>query len=138
MSKVIKNIGHITTCGYRIFYKKKKPYLEHRVIWEKHNGKIPKGLEIDHINHDRLDNRIENLRLVTKQENQRNAKRRIDNTSGVTGVVWRNENKRWYAQIGIDGKNIHLGCFSEFSDAVNARKNAEVLYGFHKNHGKDL
>ncbi len=60
------------------------------------------------------------------------------NTSGVTGVTWDKSNNRWIAQIVIDGRHKKLGRFTDFSKAVDARKNAEVLYGFHKNHGKDL
>lgn len=65
-----------------------KGYLAHRIIWEMHNGQIPNGMQIDHINHIRNDNRIENLRLVSNQDNQKNTKRSGNNKSGVTGVCW--------------------------------------------------
>ena len=93
---------------------------------------------VDHINHDKLDNRWENLREVSNQENQRNMRVPKDNTSGVVGVSWNKTANRWIASISVDIGLVHLGSFVQFSDAVNARKNAEVLYGFHTNHGKDL
>jgi hypothetical protein len=97
-------------------------------------GSIPD--EVDHINHNRTDNRWNNLRAVTSKSNSRNQSKSIKNKSGVTGVHWDNLRNRWIAQIHIDYKTVHLGTFVEFHEAVNARKNAEVLYGFHENHGK--
>ena len=94
--------------------------------------------EIDHINHNRSDNRLSNLRFVRGSENQRNKSKQKNNTSGVVGVSWCKGNKRWHAQIYLDNRKKHLGSFVSFSDAVDARKDAEILYGFHENHGKDL
>lgn len=64
----------------------KKLYLCHRVIWELHNGEIPEGMFIDHLDGVRLNNNITNLRVTTRQGNSRNCKIRKDNTSGITGV----------------------------------------------------
>ena len=71
----------------------------HRVVWEQFNGKMEKGFQIDHINGNILDNRIENLRKATYAENQWNAKKRVDNKSGVKGVSWHKVTKKWRAQI---------------------------------------
>lgn len=109
--------------------------MEHRIIWELHNGEIPEGMEIDHINHVRDDNRIENLRLVRRQQNNQNASRRKDNTSGVTGVSWCKTKKRWCASININGKKTSIGYYISKQQAVEARKMAENTIGFHKNHG---
>ena len=109
-------------------------YLAHRVIWAMYYGEWPDY--IDHINGVRDDNSISNLRSVTALENSRNAKRRYDNVSGVCGVGWLSDRKKWYARIKVDGKNKHLGCFTNFECAVAARKDAETKYGFHKNHGR--
>jgi len=92
---------------------------------------------IDHINHNRTDNRINNLRNVSIKENLKNKAKGKNNKSGQVGVCWRKSTNRWRAYIKVDKKCIELGSFVSFSDAVNARKNAEVLYGFHENHGKD-
>jgi hypothetical protein len=130
-------VGSLHHTGYVTVRIKGKQYQAHRLIWMFCNGAMPKG-EIDHINHIKSDNRIENLRDVSLRENSLNQSVRSDNTSGTVGVFWYKANKRWLAKIQIDGDYKYLGSFVNYSDAVNARKNAEVLYGFHENHGKDL
>jgi len=67
---MIKN-GTISTQGYKVIYVNRKRVLEHRYVWEKVNGKIPKGFQIHHINNDRLDNRIENLTIMSLEEHGR-------------------------------------------------------------------
>lgn len=101
-----------------------------------HNGPIPKGYQIDHLDHNRYNNRIENLRLVTNQENHRNMPIRKDNCSGYTGVRWVIDRGKWSATICIDGKTKHLGLFRDKDDAIAARQEAEIKYGFHPNHGR--
>ncbi len=110
-------------------------YFAHRVIWTMYHGEQPSDY-IDHKNHDRSDNRIKNLRVVTNQGNARNQPKRKDNTSGVTGVCWRKRQKKWEVNIVINGKFIYLGRFTDKADAIAARKAAEIEHGFHKNHGK--
>jgi len=128
--------GSIDTNGYISIGILNEQYRAHRLAWLYVYGEFPKN-HLDHINHDKLDNRISNLREVTNKTNHKNRTKNSNNTSGITGVSWNKLNKKWFAQIIIDKKNIYLGSFIEFHEAVNARKNAEVLYGFHKNHGKD-
>ena len=86
----------------------------------------PDGLVIDHINGNRLDNRKENIRFVTIQQNNQNRSARYDNPSGHVGVVWNKEKNMWRAQIGIGKKTYHLGYFTEIVDAVEARKQGEI------------
>ena len=107
----------------------------HRVIWAMQTGQWPPDA-IDHINGNRTDNRWGNLRVVTGQENQRNRKTGETNKSGVTGVSWDQKNAKWTAGIGVNGKTIRLGQFSNFDAAVAARKAAEIHYNFHANHGR--
>lgn len=109
-------------------------YLEHRLIWLWVHGYLPG--EIDHINGNGHDNRLENLRDVSHKENCRNVKRSKANTSGTTGVGWLAENKKWRAVIWVDEKQINLGSFNCKDAAISARKKAEADYGFHKNHGR--
>ena len=129
--------GHLNNDGYIAISIDKKIYNAHRLAWLYIYGYMPTE-QIDHINHIRTDNRISNLREATHTENDRNAKKRHDNTSGVTGVSWHKKDKRWSARINTDGNRINLGSFVEYHEAVNARKNAETLYGYHENHGKDI
>lgn len=83
---------------------------------------------VDHINGNPLDNRKSNLRIVTSQQNCYNHKKRIDNTSGVTGVKLVKKNNSWNARIVVNKKEISLGCYKRFEDAVKARKDAEEKY----------
>lgn len=109
--------------------------LGHRVVWAIHTGEWPVD-EIDHINGDRTDNRIANLRAVSHRENCKNSKRPAHNTSGQVGVVWCSRSHRWLARIKAERKTLHLGAFLAKSDAILARKNAEVRFGYHANHGR--
>lgn len=84
------------------------------------------NLDIDHINHNTIDNRKKNLRIVTRSQNQMNTKKRRDNTSGVKGVY--SSGNKWIASIQVDKKRKHLGSFNTFEEAVNARKLAEKEY----------
>lgn len=112
-----------------------KLMFAHRVAWAIFYGKHPDG-EIDHLNHDRKDNRIENLRLVDRLSNGKNLSMPISNKSGIIGVHWANIAQRWCAQIRVDNKIKHLGYFKNMEEAANARRMAEIKYGFHENHGK--
>lgn len=109
-------------------------YAYHRVVWKLVNGTEPDS--IDHINGDRSDNRICNLRSVTCSDNSKNMKRPRNNTSGVIGVHWSNSKQKWVAQIKVGGKLTMLGRFSSLDDAAAARRAAEMKHGFHRNHGR--
>lgn len=134
-SLVGRMVGRIRPDGYVDLKINSKRVLAHRIIWEMHNGFLPDGYFVDHINHKRDDNRICNLRIVTRTENNKNASKRYDNKSGVTGVRYCKQKEKWQAMIGKDGSLIHLGFFDVASDAVRARKQAEKEFGFHENHG---
>ena len=116
----------------------KKFYPEHRLIWALYYKEWPsKKMVIDHINGDPFDNRIDNLRLVTHRENSMNRRLSCNNKSGVIGVHYYSSREQWQAQITSQGKKINLGRFDNFDDAVKARKDAEIKFGFHENHGRD-
>lgn len=112
-----------------------KRHLAHRVAWAIHYGSWPEG-QIDHINQMRFDNRIANLRSVSVGENRKNQSMHSRNTSGRAGVSWNKAGKVWHAQIGHNGKQIHLGLFRDLADAVRARDEAEIKLGFGPNHGR--
>ncbi len=107
----------------------------HRAAWAMHYGCWPDG-EIDHINHNRTDNRIINLRVACRSQNARNLSKSKRNISGITGVFRHSQTATWQAQIRVNRKSIHLGSFYEIKDAIAARKAAEIKYGFHQNHGQ--
>ena len=116
-------------------------YLAHRVVWAMLVGRWPAG-QIDHLNHNRVDNRIENLREVSALQNARNASLRADNTSGLPGIRKRTDCDRWEVHIGGAGpkgrNRKYLGLFASFEDAVEARRKAERERGYHANHGEVL
>lgn len=121
--------------GYKCGRIDRKTYLAHRVIWMLVHGEWPEH-EIDHINGDKTDNRLVNLRCVDRATNGKNLKRKSNNTSGTTGVNWDKWTEQWKACIYVNGKNINLGRFASFDDAVTARKRAETEYCFHRNHDR--
>ncbi len=98
----------------------------HRFIWEHVNGPIPQRLQVDHINGDTLDNRLENLRVVTHRGNQHNRKERREGrtSSRYVGVYWNKKQQKWWAQIGEHGKKRHLGRFTSEEDAHRAYQKA--------------
>jgi hypothetical protein len=109
-------------------------FAAHRVIWLLIHGEWPTA-DIDHKNGDRADNRLENLRSVVRAVNMKNVGRRSDNTSGVCGVYLRKKDGKWRARLGVNGRDIYLGAFISFDDAVAARKAAAREHGFTERHG---
>lgn len=104
--------------------KKGNSLLMHRLIMNATDSSI----QVDHIKHKRNDNRKSELRLVDNSKNQMNVNTRKDNTSGHKGVSFHKQTNKWVAYIGINKKNINLGSFSKFEDAVFAREEAEEEY----------
>lgn len=112
-----------------------KLYRRSRIVYAMHHGKCPTHLQIDHVNRNKEDDRIQNLRLVTNQENCRNKGIKSTNKSGVTGVYWSKATKKWAASIVADTKERRIGYFDTIEKATEARKKAEKRYGYHSNHG---
>ncbi len=121
--------------GYNRISIKNKRFLAHRLAWLYEHGKFPKHT-IDHINHNRSDNRISNLREVAHKVNCMNQSKRSNNKSGITGVYFDKERNTWNATICIDGKTKALGRYSSISEAAQVRSISERENGFHTNHGK--
>ena len=132
---ILKPAGSARPKGRRQIQVKGKSYLTHRLIWLYVYGKFPDG-QVDHINGDPSDNRIENLRDVTNQENHKNRSKPRSNTSGHIGVHWDKDREKWRARIKLDGVEQHLGFFNVLEDAAAARQAASVKHGFHVNHGR--
>lgn len=127
-------LSSVNGIGYRAGALLGTCQLAHRVAWAIHHGEWPKN--VDHINGKRTDNRIVNLRSVSRSQNQRNMKRNSNNTSGVTGVYSGYSPNTWRAAIKVRGRTIALGTYERKQDAMAARKAAERKYGFHPNHGR--
>lgn len=121
--------------GYVIVRLFGRSYKGHRIAYAMHHGCWP-TLQIDHINGDKADNRISNLREVDNQTNAMNTKTHRHNTSGVSGVYWHKRDRKWIARIGTTKAGSFIGAFKSFDDAVAARKQAEQDLGYHPNHGR--
>lgn len=97
----------------------------HQIVWLLEGNEIKDGEVIDHINRDKTDNRIQNLRQVSRQENNINIAPRRNNKSGYKGVDWYKPYGKWRSRIKIYGKETSLGYFDSLDDAIAARKLAE-------------
>ena len=100
----------------------------HRIIWEMHNGPIPSGMVIDHINGNVEDNRLENLRVATNAENMRNRGCTYANQYGLKGVSWMKAAGKYQAGIKVDGKRIALGLFPTKGLAAVSYAKASLRY----------
>ena len=132
-----KPVGWHTPAGYLEFgsprqitgYSYTKKLFVHRIAWFLHYGIWPEH-ELDHINNDKTDNRLENLRPATRKENGRNRKAHKDSSSKYKGVSWNKKQQKWISQIKINYKTEYLGCYTSEEDAARAYdKAARELHG---------
>ena len=125
------NVGKVAGClfanGYLYTSVDGRQYLNHQIVWLWHHGFIPE-CQIDHIDRNKLNNRIENLREATQTCNTRNTGSPCTNTSGVKGVG--KSGNKWCSQIVVAGKQIWLGSHSTFIEAVCHRLAAEQALGW--------
>ncbi len=127
-----KAVGSLSNRGYLKTTVGGKSFQVHRIIFEMHNGTIPQGFKVDHIDRNQLNNNIENLRLATNSENSRNRKgcQKNNKTSGYRGVTWSKSCEKWMAQIGYNKKRIYLGVFDSKEDALGAVESKRLeLFG---------
>lgn len=117
--------------------KDKRVYGAHRLAFLYADGSLPVE-EVDHINGDGVDNRLVNLRKVSHQDNLKNQSISSHNTSGYTGVYWSKQHKKWYSAIMVSGKRIHGGYFNNKAEAITRRKELDIQYNFHENHGREI
>ena len=133
------NVGDIAgsnhSSGYFSIMIDCKNYMSHRLAFLYMDGSFPTH-DVDHRYGEKKDNRWEKIRRFTRQQNSRNQKLRNDNKSGATGVFWYARKSKWVASIRVDGASKHLGYFIDFDDAVYARKQADIKYGFDVSHGR--
>ena len=124
--------------GYRMVFINQKGYLVHRIAILLATGACDPSKEVDHIDHDRLNNRLNNLRIVDRINNMRNIGLGKTNKTGVIGVslkYTRTGELRYSANIMVNRKSINLGIFDNIEEAAAAREEANIKYGFHPNHG---
>jgi hypothetical protein len=129
--------GCVNPKGYVVVSVGNRSFRAHRIVWAMCKGEVPPDMEIDHIDGQRGNNKLSNLRLVKHIENLKNSARRSDNTSGVRGVRRRSSaiKRPYYAIIYHKKKHIYLGSFTTMDEAARARKEAERLYGYSERHG---
>ncbi len=124
--KIGAKAGSLSSNGYIGLRFNNVDYKMHRIIWCYHFGQIANKLQIDHIDGNRANNKIENLRLATCSQNSSNNKRAYGNSkSNILGVDWSKASSKWRARICKNNKQIHLGWFTNQEDAIAARKAAE-------------
>lgn len=137
----IRQNGALAGCtrkdGYKVVRLGNTLFLVHRVIWRMMTGEWP-GKFIDHIDHDKGNNRWNNLRAADYRENRRNVPAKASNTSGIPGVRRADAENRWCASIWDDVKQVRLYSGPDFFEACCRRKSAENRLGYHPNHGTRL
>jgi hypothetical protein len=111
--------------GYRQVCINEQTYLVHRIIWLMFFGTHPE--EIDHIDGDKQNNRLTNLRATTKSRNQHNSGPRKDSRTGIRGVGFNARLGKWHARIQVNKMRHHLGFFDTLEQAQDARENASKI-----------
>jgi hypothetical protein len=112
--------------GYKVLGLNQKIYKLHRIIFLYHYGYLPK--EIDHIDNNKSNNLIENLREATRSNNARNIKLRKNNTSGVKNVIWNKQRNKWEINLWFNGKRIYFGWYDDLNKAAKIAEKARNKY----------
>ena len=129
--------GHTANCRGKLYYRVRvdgQLVMGHWIAWAMHYGQWPHD-QIDHQDGNGLNNRISNLRIAPQGINNKNAAVRKDSKTGVSGVTTVRSG-RYVAHIREGGRVRHLGTFDTLHEASEARRQAEVRFGFHPNHGR--
>jgi HNH endonuclease/AP2 domain len=128
MRTKIGSVAGSSHCGRYLQVKvQTKKYLMHRLAWFYSYGVWPAN-EIDHINGNKIDNRLDNLREASRSQNEANKFIRIDSASRIKGVCWKKQNKKWKAEICVNKKRIYLGYYDTSEDAQAAYCAAACLH----------
>lgn len=125
-AKIGRPAGTLNSEGYTVFQINGKKIFAHRAVWLYVHGAWPQD-EIDHINRNRNDNRLCNLRAVDRCANAVNTGAFVNNTSGHKGVTWSARRKKWQVQMQVRRKTFYVGQYDLLADAVQARVIAEIF-----------
>lgn len=131
-----KPAGCVSVRGYIQVRKGKDKFMAHRILWGLHYGEWPK-YGIDHINGDRLDNRIENMRVTTQYGNCKNSAKYPRKEPWIATGVMRSRGGMWTAYAQVNKRNIHIGQFKCHTSAMIARKLFDQSNGFSDRHGAE-
>jgi len=112
--KVGTVLGTLTPKGYLLASVQGRLQRVHRLVFLYHHGYMP--IQVDHIDGNRINNKIENLRAATSSQNNQN--RKATSSSGIKGVVWHKQSKKWIASICVNRKSVHLGSFISIEEAA--------------------
>lgn len=126
--------GYSHSGGYIAISIGNTQHLIHRIIWLYVKGYLPDM--VDHIDHVRTNNAWYNLREVNNTENSKNTSISSNSATKVNGVSFMKSRNKYRAYIMINRKQISLGLYTNLEDAIEARKEADIKYGFHSNHGR--
>ena len=120
---LLKHKWYLGNNGYVMSRINKKLFLLHRFLLKPKRGEL-----VDHINRDRMDNRMCNLRIVDNNLNNFNKGKQSSNTSGYVGVSWNDEKNKWLSRICVNNNTYFLGYFTNIEDAIKSRHNGELKY----------
>jgi len=129
-----KIAGTIYPHGYVMVFLDKVHHMAHRIIWKMVHGVDPEY--IDHIDGNKSNNRLSNLRNVKHVVNMRNKSLYQNSSTGIPGVSFRPRDKVWIAKIGVDGRQVQLGSFATKEEAFAARLAGQAMLNYHENHGR--
>ena len=130
----VRKVGWIEDTGYTRMSIDNVKYYLHRLAFLYMTGEFPEV--VDHINHNKLDNKFSNLCNGTYTSNSKNMPMSKANNSTVVGVSWDKTRGKWKVQAHVDGKNKMLGRFNAKEDAIACRKSANQQHNYHENHGR--
>ena len=132
-----KEAGFVTKKGYRKVEFDGRKYGTHQIVFALHHGYIPNA--VDHINTDKLDNRIENLREADRCQNGYNRGMTASNTSGIKNVAYRADSDKWRVTLRVDGRTKSFGSYFDIELAELVSFEArDKWHGEYANHGGSL
>lgn len=122
-----RKVGFVSEAGYVMLQIKRQYFMAHRIAFLLMTGEMPTDL-IDHIDGNRSNNAWSNLRHATRTQNNANRKMFSNNTSGYRGVTWNKRERKWVVSLSVDGTKVHLGYFTDITEAASAYAAASLKY----------